>query len=180
MSKWNKYLVYRKYSQEERYDPAERLVFYGWSDSKDVVMAFLKQRTLSKYKVRKFHPDGDIRDYVGDDSYIDRVNLKSAKSGESIILFITKRELDESEKKIDRMFRNLSSVQSAGDRIIEVLTLFVNLTEYYMSALDFLGFNPPELESLFPSATLDFVTTDVSKKIIYSLESFIRVLRDDM
>ena len=183
MADGTKYLLYRKYSGADRYDPREQLVFYGWSNSKAVVTAFLAQRSPKKYKVRKFCSDTmDIEDYVGDDTFIDWMPLKSARTREDVKLFITKREKEEAEKNIQAMFRDLSSL-GYGERIVEVLTLFVNLDDYYFSALDFLGFRPPELEAMFPTSTSDteeFISDDMTNKIIYSLESFVRVLRDDM
>ncbi len=174
----------------------------------------MKQRNYKKYQIRKFHLD-EIRKFYGDDldeaTMLNIVELKSAKTKEKYKIIMTQVELQEAEKKILRLVQEYTSLESAGEDIMDVLRLFVNLTDYYASALFFLGFRPKELDAICPSADyhddiadtrlteeyideeyqypLDFtglqpvcpsITADVSKQIIYSLESFIKVLRDEM
>lgn len=216
MSKHSVFMVFRVYSSKERADPNERNVYYGWSHAKSVVLAFLKQRSKKKYQVQKMNR-GTIERIYGeepdDDTAINFVPVKSATTGETVNLFMTKVELLEAEKKIQRLFAQATSLDSAGEDIMEVLELFVNLDPYYGAALYYLGFRPRELDDLFPSAdyhddyggslgieeTIESVyqspgelcpgitpagqssvVDDISKKIIYSLESFVKVLRDDM
>lgn len=213
-----RYLVFREYTPKERPDRNERLVFYGWTKQKEMILAFLKQRSPKKYRIRKVNLE-DIKKIYGEDLNMDMeldfAELKSVKTKEKIYLITTKLEMNETEKKVSRLFRELSSISSmCSDCVMEVLRLFVNLDEYYAIALFFLGFRPPELDDLFPSAdpTDDYsntqmledsideeytmvpwdhglgnmnpitpwITEDTSKQLIYSFESFIKVLREDM
>lgn len=216
MAKDSYYLVFRSYKKKERSDPMDRKVFYGWSQSKNVILAFLEQRNSKKYYVQKMSEDAVSKlfgEELEDGTMINFVELRSAKSLEMVKLFITPFELKESEKRIQKMFRDASTLSpSAGEDIMSVIELFMNLDDYYGQALFFLGFRPSEIDDLFPSAdpsddwsntlpiedqiddsyynsdcdipgmvpVTPFILENVSKQIIYSLESFIKVLRDDM
>lgn len=210
--------MFREYTAKERPERSERLIFYGWTRNKDMILAFLRQRSSKKYRIRKVYLE-DIKKIYGDDlspdTELDFVELLSAKTREKIYLITTKLEMNETEKKVSRLVRELSSLSYVcSDCIMEVLRLFINLDEYYAVALFFLGFRPPELDELFPSAdprddysntemledSIDeeyttvpwdhglgnmnpitpWITEDVSKQLIYSFESFIKVLREDM
>ena len=48
------YIVSRVFSKEERPDPSDRRVFYGWSNSKHTIKAFIKQRDPKKYEYKKY------------------------------------------------------------------------------------------------------------------------------
>lgn len=213
MSKDHRFIVFRKYKANERPEN-EREVYYGWTHSKSVVLAFIKQRSEKKYKIQKIPITTIERIYgedLDDDTMINYVELKSVESGEKVNLFITKVELNEAEKKIQRYFRDLSSLAKYDD-CMKLLELVMNLQPYYGSALFFLGFRPPEIDDLFASAdpSDDYsnidgveevidecynnpgeiypnmspvgpsVVEDICRKVIYSLESFIKVLKDDM
>ena len=97
-----RYMVYRKYSKKERPSatPSERIVFYGWTRSKDIIKAFTTQRDKNKYKVVKVYDDDLDRsgskdaDYALDDELaIDFIILPIASSKETVTLFVTSREL---------------------------------------------------------------------------------------
>ena len=94
------------------------------------------------------------------------------------------------------------------DRIEYFLNLIGNIRKEYASALDILGFSPREFESLFPGEdTMEWIqhgiddsyedvdireyhkhydmpgrsaTNEIYMRIIYSLESFIRVMKEDL
>ena len=98
-----------------------------------------------------------------------------------------------------------------------LLELYINLDDYYLDALQYLGFKPPEMDILFDSAeyrestdaiySIDAlidsaydalfdvphevyvhegkipglsVLESVDTKILYSLESFMKVMKEDM
>lgn len=217
-----KYLVYRAYSRKERpyISSNDRLVLYGWTANKDVLNAFFEQRTKKKYKVKKTNDDEIMevmKDELDADMMIDFIDLKSASTGETIKFFMTKAELIDTEKNIQHIFQDLSRLVDRDNGKMKLLELYVNLDDYYLDALRYIGFNPPELSDLFdsveyldsPSGFMDIdglidgayesacdvphefeyhqgiipsipYMENVSNKILYSVESFIRVLRDDM
>ena len=45
-----RYMIYRTYTPQERPDLRDRVVFYGWTRSKHIRKAFLKQRDPKKYR----------------------------------------------------------------------------------------------------------------------------------
>lgn len=150
------YLIYRAYTREERPDKSDRYVFYGWTRNKKMILAFLKQRSPKKYKISRIDKM-DIEKAYGEmpseDLILDFVELTSAKTNEKVYLITTKLEMQEAEKKISRLCREMSSISSfAPDCTMEVLELFLNLKDYYKEALYFIGFRPPEVDSLFDSA----------------------------
>lgn len=207
------YLVYRVYSEKERPNipDKERIVFYGWSTDKVVIKAFLKQRNPKKYQVQKVHEEDVNLHELDQELIIDFVTLKSV-NGEEYELFMTQRQLRESEKAIHHYFYDLARLVERDNGNTTLLEMYMNLSQYYLDALTCIGFNPPELESLFPSnddygmGVDDLIDSayesqysspqetykhdnnipgmsmleEDSAKIIYSLESFIKVLKDDM
>ena len=217
-----KYLIYRIYSAKERPEMNERSVFYGWTSSKKVAKVFLKQRDKNKYQVIKMNDDEIIQNIPYSDeiitieSMIDFVKLRSAKTHEEIYFFTTLREMKQTEIDIQRMFHDMSSIANIKGNG-NYLNMIFNLDEYYLSALFYIGYRPPELDILFPSADErdNFSTmydveesiedaydgmiehppetseryqsipglmtiNDVASKIIYSIESFIKVLKNDL
>ena len=95
MDKGLKYLIYRIYSAKERPEMNERSVFYGWTSSKKVAKAFLKQRDKNKYRAIKMNDEEIIQNIPYSDeiitveSMIDFVKLRSAKTHEDIYFFTT-------------------------------------------------------------------------------------------
>ena len=120
------YLVYRAYSEEERPHSTDkdRLVLYGWTTRKKILKAFFDQRNRKKYKVRKIIPQ-EAYLVLGNDPdplyLIDFIDLKSAKTGEDVVLFMTREELKEVEIKIQRYFSDLSrlmiNMRKSGIRV---------------------------------------------------------------
>ena len=221
------YLVYRYYNPKEYPDiqNKERNVYYGWTASKSVLQAFKKQRDFNKYNVRKITPE-EITPYcddllLSDDKMIDFVSVYSTTYSDRISLFLTKDELKEAEIKINKIFDELCRLVDRDNGKLNLLTLYVNLIDEYAIPLEFIGFDPPELKTMFPPADdyresmdsmwdcdslmnnafnysdesytyesysdngsyhTNYSSTDISirDKIIYSLESFIKVLKEDM
>lgn len=216
-----KYVVYRVFTKKERPKKDERMVYYGWSNSKVVIKAFLQQRDPKKYAVVKLKPE-DIEMYsesIDDDDYlIDYIKIRSTSTDEEMCLFMTRNELMESEVFIQRMFvdqASLSNIDGNGP----YLNMVIGLDDYYFEALYLIGYRPKEIDILFPSADYhDDISSDmtldetiesaytgdsysntnqqnehspmnikglgafkeVSNKLYYSFESFIKALRDKM
>jgi len=216
------YVVYRVYDKKERPGENTEPIVYGWSRSKNVIKAFLSQRTPSKYYVDKIRGDAEeiVDGYYNDldtENMINYVKLKSvANKDEDVHLFMTANEMQEAEKRIQRYFRDLcclSEIKGKGD----YLGMFLNIHEYYADALELIGFRPPEISAMCPAADyrddpgeiigitelieeaysgatispsesfsnntrLPGLSTlpDVASKILYSIESFIKVLREDL
>lgn len=212
-----KYLVFRLYSKEEREDPDQRVILFGWSKNKNVIKAFLQQRDGKKYTYKKFYEDEIIErfseDVTDSENMIDYIKLKSANSGEEILFFSTMKEMKEAESKIQTMFIEASKLDIDGSG--NYLDMFCNLRDYYADALYYIGLRPPDLDILFPSSdeytpeiTIDNMVesayeeeffhpqeeikhnrsilpgvsymNNAYQKVIYSIESFIKVLRDDL
>lgn len=217
-----KYVVYRAFTKKERPNESERYCYYGWSKSKSVVKAFIEQRSSKKYQIIKVDTDDlprNISEDIDDDRYmIDFVKLRSAKTDEETLLFITQNELKECEMKIQLRFTDqasLSNIDGNGN----YLDMFLAIDDYYADALYFIGYRPKEVDILFssadtyddyslsdaleelieeaydnpplfpeenikhdpmPIAGLNSPAIDVSHKLYYSLESFIKVLIDDL
>lgn len=216
-----KYMIYRVYSKSERPDMGSRSVFFGWTRSKDVRDAFLSQRDKKKYKCVKMY-DEDIAEIYSEDvadesTMIDFVSLKFASNPqEHIPFFTTSTELKNAEINIQKYFNDLCSLDNIAN-IDNIITMFVHLDNYYADALEYIGFRPPILESMFTRAgymegelEIDRLESsietaydgsimhpeeeyksehnipglsmldDVCKQILYSVESFIKVLREDL
>jgi hypothetical protein len=220
----NIYLVFRKYKKTERPN-SERSVLYGWTKSSYVMKAFLSQRDNKKYEVIKREYD-DIKSEIPHINYellvpdkmIDYTIIEVAATGERIPLFMTAVEMNETEKKIQRMFHDLSSVAKIPGKA-NYVDMIINLDPFYRIPLFFVGYRPEEIDILYPSADdsdniapIDYIEqciddayeevgdptddnqeryhylpgamglddTQVSSKVVYSLESFVKVMADDL
>lgn len=214
-----KFVVYRVFSKKERPEK-NRYVYYGWSSSKSVIKAFLKQRNPKKYDILKIDTDevGSITEDIDDDGcMIDYIKIRSAKTDEEICLFLTRNELKECEIFIQQMFidqASLSNIDGDGNYV----NMFLALDKYYADALFLIGYKPKEVDILFPSAdyhddyssylTMEEIldeaydslydnpyeevkhvpmnipglgaSLDISNKLYYSFESFIKALKDNL
>lgn len=194
---------------------------YGWTFSKSILKSFLKQRN-KKYQFVKVDK-GDLEKIFNADgtlssSMINEVQLKSVSTGTNFNLFLTLEELRNDEKLIQRLVRDEAKfvkVTSKYEKLLELVHMFTHLRNDYAAALYFLGYRPPEIESLMDTSDeiaevdeiIDYayeeswlppnlynsilpgeasklpsfnLLTDYYTKVIYSLESFIKVLRDDL
>lgn len=195
-----RYMIYRVYSKIEHPDEnlSERTVFYGWTFYKDLVKIFFKQRDKSKYQVIKLDDEEIAEDY-GDapsaDTRLDTLVLRSVQTNEKVYIITTDKELGQYESKVHELFKDLSSLEVIkGDG--NYIDMIYNLVGKYKIALDFLGYTPREFEYIFPpsvSDTEEFESelqmkhngdisslTKVIDKITISVESFIKVMKDDM
>lgn len=209
-------MVYRVYSNKERPGIKDKIVAYGWTTNKNVLKAFFKQRNDKKYMVRKVRKDqiGEAFDRNNHDAtgeyMIEYLPLRSAKTNESIHLFMTTNEMQEVEIKIQRMFEELSSLDRLDkNNIGKYANLVLNIDQSYYDALFYIGYRPKEIAAAFESMDISVCNQisnaydgmpceeyyynghlnqapglsaleDVSNKIIYSIESFIKVMRKDL
>ncbi len=215
----NIYLVYRVYSKKERPEHEAREHFYGWTNNKNVIKAFFQQRDKNKYQVYKTDLE-EIGEKFADNnlesnSFIDYLPLKFASTGEEIKFFMTTDEMQEAEVGIQRYFREKCELVTIDRGKTRLLNLFMNLDDYYADALEYIGFIPPEVNELFPTANpledniedIEDMLSDgydtyygapvertehltkapglcmldkVYMKILYSVESFVKVLRKEL
>ena len=213
------YLVYRVYSKKERPDYNSRIIFYGWTNSKNVIKAFFQQRNKSKYYVCKTSME-ELGERFSENNleynnFIDYLPLRFVSTGEKINFFMTIDEMHEAEIKIQRYFREKCELVTIDKGKTHLLNLFMNLDDYYVNALEYIGFIPPEINELFPSANpledniediedmisdgydtyygapaehLEHLSTPpgisimdkVYTKILYSVESFVKILKEDL
>lgn len=216
------YVIHRVYSKKEKYINDRKSYLYGWTDNKSILKAFLSQRTKSKYGIDEIYADPeDILDGQYNDldsnNMLNYIILKSVNNKiDDYYFFMTYNELQETEKRIQKYFRDLCSISNIyyDDDYLGMLS---HINEYYARALDFIGYRPPELSAMYPSADYTddpgeiigitelidsaycgaaihpyeeinvngkipglSMLTDISTKIIYSVESFIKVLKDDL
>lgn len=218
------YMIFRTYTAKERPDmrKVDRTRFFGWSKSKDVVMAFLSQRDPKKYKIIKMS-DEEIAEYFSEDNMVynetklDILVLRSASTNEKVLLITTINETMQAEKDIQRMFYSACKIV---DYSVNAVELFMNLQEKYSEALEIIGFMPPEVEAMLnpvdyesSGSRIDFIEEEIDdaysgaldypreedtvqrlekplglmmfnnntyQKMLYSLESFIKVLKEDL
>lgn len=137
---------------------------------------------------------------------IDIIKLKSVQDGKIYPFFSTAEESKKAELDIQGLFSDLASVSTIdeNDNDFKYLNMYYNLDEDYKEILEFIGYKPPEMKALFDSVE-DAITDayedvlllgddfsmsdgipgqyyidDIAKKIIYSLESFVKILQDDL
>ena len=150
------YLVYRQYSDREKHLHSDQCVFYGWSESKDVIKAFRSQRAHNKYIVEKADTETIAARFAQTDmpseTMIDFIPLKMASTKEVVKFFTTRNEMQNIEKIIQRIFIDQARLVDRDDGHTTLLELYMNLDEWYKGALEYIGFVPPELEFLFDSA----------------------------
>lgn len=206
------YMVYRMYSNKERPGVKENSHIYGWTNNKNILKGFFKQRDERKYLVVKMRMV-EIEELVCSHSYegtgdymIDYTKLKSSKTQEEFSLFMTVNEMREVERGVQRIFEDLSALDKINaDDILSYVNMVLNLDQKYYDALFYLGYRPKEIEGLFDSDmcicdkvpwegmpceefyqprvvndTPGGALKDVATKIIYSIESFIKVMRKDL
>ena len=141
---------------------------------------------------------------------LDLIRFKSSKDGKDYYLISTLNELKSYEMNCQDLFRYMSSTEKIDPNRIEYfLDLIANIQKEYASALNVIGFVPREFESLFPGGedSMEWVqhgidsiyedidireyhkhyempgrvaTNEIYMRIIYSLESFIRVMKEDL
>lgn len=216
------YLVFRNYSYKERphSTPDNRLEFYGWSQDKKVIKAFMIQRSKDKYKVvkkyKEMFPEAMLESWVDIETMIDFIMLPSVTTGNEVPLFMTKQEMSEVEIKLRKYFKELPKLVEMANGEITLLRMYTNLKDKYHDVLNIIGYQPNELKTLYDDSMSDeysesyikdlyseYVTelgcedcrkighdeipgrdwaieNDISYKIIYSVESFVKIMKDDL
>ena len=226
------FLVHRVYSHKERPNDDRRSRVYGWTGSRKVLRAFLKQRDEKKYtfveltgmEMAEIYSHNDL----SRENMITFLLLKSSQTGETFHLFMTLNELNEVEKRVQRIFVDLSMLtrivtphsydlefdnrEDITNKIILFMELYLNIKDKYSDALHFIGYRPSEIEKYYPppdreeaeivddaidmayagNISMEYFNEphdqipglmaleDVSKQILYSLESFIKVMKEDL
>lgn len=211
------YMIYRRYSKKERPDTPKngRSIFYGWTQSKSVAKAFISQRDKNKYNIYKINSEeiGDLysENYSDTAKEIDYIKLTSAATGDEIMFLTTAEEENSAEKKIQSYFKDLCRLVDKDNGNTTLLNMYLNLKDKYQDMLEYVGFNPPEVNYLFDASDPDddiddiidsayegyseypceeykhqsylpgaTMLPEVSQKILYSVESFIKVLKEDL
>lgn len=199
------FIIYRVYNSEERLMAIRNTRLYGWTDNKKVLKAFLKQRDESKYTFVEMDEEEVGRVFSESspptDGMINYIKLKSSKTDEETTLFMTPNELIEIEKKIQMMFEELCSINNfpfanEEKEILYFVNLIMNIKEKYFEALYYIGYRPREIDMIFDHVDEPYAreqlldlsyghylypaSDDISKIVIYSLESFVKVMIDDL
>ena len=150
-----KYVVFRVYSEKERpgIRDNDRIVYYGWTSSKIIVKAFMKQRDNDKYVVKKLN-DAKIemmQIYPEIDTVIDFIRLPSKVYNTDVDIFMTKKEMKDAEKKISKFVHTSFSLEHIGTdkEHWRLLELFCNFEDKYQEALEYFGIWPDELNAVF-------------------------------
>lgn len=170
-------------------------------DKKYAVRKVPQEQLASKLKI--FDDETEIL-------MIDFIKINSAQTGEEFHLFMNESEKDEVEKRVVRIFDELCSIDNIKGDIDTYVNMIVHLEEKYYDALFYLGYRPKEIEAKFDTAgefvtERDYAyyegmppeeyyygssesernlritsSGDISTKIIYSLESFVKAMRNDL
>lgn len=141
---------------------------------------------------------------------LDFMKFPSHKDGLIYYILTTLEELRQYEYQCQDIFKYFSSIEKIDQNRIEYfLNLVGNIEKEYLDALNAIGYNPQEFEALFPGGEdsmewinhgidasyedLDIeefrkervlpgknVSSDIPKKLIYSIESFIKIMKDEM
>lgn len=198
-----KYMVFKLSKEEQSLSKINNSMFWGWTKSKAVIQAFKAQRNMKKYVIMKMDPEDMekyfLEDMTDSETMIDYVELGDVISGKDVTFFTTKTELREAKKRIERLMREASSFETLPGNITDYVNILVNLKDRFADALDVIGFDPPELAALdnwsdqYDDAayisSLDSCgvghrwvkdTPRPIERVIYSLQSIIKVLRDDL
>ncbi len=172
--------------------------FLEQRDSKKYVVRKVPVDQLSNMLKRYDDETGELM--------IDVLKLTSTQTGEEFHIFMTEHEKDAVEKRIKRIFDELCSIDRIDGDIEQYVDMVANLEDKYYDALFYLGYRPKEVEAKFDShicegnftyegmpceeyyreenlgesLRLSSSTDDVSTKIIFSLESFVKGMRDDL
>lgn len=198
------YLVYRRYSDEELKERRrsgeilrDRNRFFGWTDNKHTIKLFSLQRSSKKYFIRQVTLEelsniGTER--TMENFQLELISLQSNRLKRSVALMTTADERDTFERKIRRMFTEACSLGpwiTEGDVVnfTRMVNCIANLIPKYAGALAYLGYVNTDLNSVFDSVDdeewIDLYrpggnSLNTGKLIIYSLESVIKVILDDM
>lgn len=194
------FLVYRRYSDKELRIRRETgrpvdspVKLFGWSEAPYAVELLALQRDTKKYLSRTV-PIHEIRS-LGSQRTIDSlqlqlISLKSRHFDHDIVMVTTEEEQGKFEAAIQKMFSDACSLNGWYDPNDDAIDLtrmingLNNLRPKYAEALRYLGYHNLELNYVFDNVEDRYddppARFDVSKLIIYSFESVVKVLRDEM
>lgn len=157
-------------------------------------------------EIAKIYGENDL----DEDLELDYVNLTFSSNGEIFPLYTTKNELGEIEISVQRYFKDLCRLDKYEISTVEnIIKMLSNLKDIYEASLEMIGFRPPEMDALYPGYDDEYdvmdnisdeiftayssycvsrkhtipgldMLSDLSKKILYSVESFIKVNVEDM
>jgi len=183
-----KYIVFRIFSpKEEEFEigPA----FYGWSNDKKIIKAFIKQRGKHKYVYRLMNDDeitcqSFSQDTVKEDTKIKLLMLPSTNDGITYPLFITDRESKEVEVKIHLYFSELASFEKYNNHRKVLITLYWNLIDEAKQVLENIGFIPKELNDcgyMESESTFTCLENEIETLIeeAYNTDDYIEPTDDD-
>ena len=177
------YLVYRIFKNQK--------IFYGWSTSKTITKQFRNQRSKKKYMYGVIDRD-ELEDKVlfNENTMITYVSLYSNKYNGEYIFFTTQKELDEAEANIYQLVNSMSlfSRLLTHEERSSYIRFFYSLNNVYITALQTIGYYLPELNNLYDDEYIYeereedyrniFYDSAPYTKCIYSLESFVKVLKN--
>lgn len=182
---------------------------YGWTPSKATVKAFLGQRNRKKYIYSEIDSEtldmmlSTIRSR--DDLMIRAAKFRSRQFDMDYQLFLTNEEEVMIRQRIRNMFTELSSLDSLwrednyNGALTDFVNMIINLMPRYAWALHYIGYRPKEIDAIYDSVEDEYdefyvpdtppinityhapgESFDLITGIIYSLESAIMVIRDDL
>lgn len=204
------YLLDRVYKKSDNYvkNGGNDWRYYGWTNHKSILKLFFQQRDPKKYDVFRYNEyeiedNKNLIDFIDEKYEIQPIKLASVKAdGRKIILYTTEREEREAEESIKRTFSDLASLTKHNDlndeeKLPRMVKAYCGFKEKYLDALDAIGFFPEEIENKFDSVDDPYYESsddcnfifphrknDIGSKpyhqVLYSLESFIKVMKEDM
>lgn len=180
---------------------------YGWTHSKDILKIFLKQRN-KKYKWKKL--EYSSKDDLSDNNCINYVIVPSSKMNKEVKLFTTLDELCDTEKCIHILFNKACSFKDYEDSnaVVNMFLLLKEKYLYALKLIGFEPAEVKGRCNEYPATDYDIESiiddlyglawmingkmvydhripgagyfTDNFHQSIYSLESFIKVLKDEL
>jgi hypothetical protein len=146
--------------------------------------------------------------YLNSSLMIDILKLKSCQTGEVVKFFTTEEEAQRMEISINKMFDELRCFDrldvASSDEYMHLVDLYNNLDDKYLDALNCIGYRPLEVSYMCNDNELDYYNLDIGvhsttcdsesecellhdklkydtwKIITYSLESAIKVLKNEL
>jgi len=170
----------------------------------------VKKYTFLEMDYENFKDEIGWSGYSLEELMIDSVLLPSKRSSKDVLLFTNREEWYRIQEAVRNLFTKAAALEAyyPADRLTRVIDLITNLKTRYADALYFLGYRPKELDAVYDSVGYDYYDdyiastlvgdTDIPlrniaresreacylddpfKIVIYSLESVIKVMLDDL
>lgn len=145
-------------------------------------------------------------DTLIEETRIDILELRSHKTGEDVMFLTTPEEQTSIETEIRKLFTKLSSFDSlyqeskTQSALSDFVNMMSNLQPKYFEALLYIGYHPDEFNYLYNGPTEDEfdygyipspfnvdlpdikreILDDPSRVVVFSLESVIKVIKDEL